>query len=85
MLQRRPGEAEIVAREAADQVRREDSERITKSEADWVIARLNRDGELSSAEQRLLQFLGAEAPSVAPALEPLIAKATVAATFGRRR
>jgi hypothetical protein len=33
---------------------------------------------LTSAETRLLQFLGAEAPSIAPSLQSLIDKAKVA-------
>jgi hypothetical protein len=85
MLKRDSIDADAAAREAVDRALRDDSEAITDSEAAWVIARLNRDGELSSAEQRLLQFLGAEAPSVAPALQPLIAKANTTAAFGRRR
>ena len=31
---------------------------IARTEAAWVIAHLTRGGELSSAEKRLLQFLG---------------------------
>jgi len=84
---RSPGEAyenDIAKREAADQALRQDSEQITDSEAAWVIAHLTRDAELTSAQQRLLQSLGAEAPSIAPALRRLVGKPKVAATFGRR-
>ena len=71
-------EVDSAAREAADRAERAQSEQITDSEAAWVIARLNRDGELSSAEKRLLQFLGAEASSIPPALRPLMGKAGLA-------
>lgn len=43
-------------------------------EADWLLDRLYRDGEISSAEKRLLRFLKEESPSLAPALAALIEK-----------
>lgn len=58
-----------------DQASRADSEKITASEASWVIAHLTRDGELTSAEKRLLRFLGAEAASIPQALRALIGEA----------
>jgi hypothetical protein len=51
------------------------AEKIDAREAEWLIARLNRDGRISPAEKRLLRFLKAESPSIAPALAALIDKA----------
>jgi hypothetical protein len=98
MLQRAPGansfnvlqspaeayEADMAKREADDEVARNESEKITEPEAAWVMAHLTRDGELTSAEKRLLQFLGAEALSIAPSLQAVIEKANLAAVSARR-
>jgi hypothetical protein len=67
-------EADLARRDAAESALRSESEKITEPKAAWVIAHLTREGELTSAERRLLQFLGAEAPSIAPTLQPLIEK-----------
>lgn len=48
---------------------------IDAAEAEWLIARLNRDGVISPAEKRLLCFLRDESPAIAPALSALIEKA----------
>jgi hypothetical protein len=71
-------EDDLAGRDAAEAALRHDSEQITEPKAAWVIAHLTREGELTSAETRLLQFLGAEAPSVAPSLQGLIDKVKVA-------
>jgi hypothetical protein len=71
-------EADLARQDAADRTLRNESEKITDAEADWVIAHLTRDGELSSAEQRLLQFLDANAISIAPSLRAVIDKANTA-------
>jgi hypothetical protein len=77
-------EADMAKREADDEASRSESEKITDAEADWVIAHLTRGGELTSAEKRLLQFLGAEALSIAPSLRAFIEKANVTAVSARR-
>jgi len=79
-------EDDMAVQDAIDEGLRDESEKITGPEAAWVIAHLTRDGELSSAEKRLLQFLGMEAPSIAPPLQTLIKKenAATSLTFGRR-
>jgi hypothetical protein len=77
------GEADMVRQDANDRTLRNESERITDSEAAWVIAHLTHEGELSSAERRLLQFLEAQALSIAPPLRALIDKANMAAGFSR--
>lgn len=59
----------------ADEIEIARAEKIDAVEADWLIARLNRDGVISSAEKRLLYFLKDESPSIAPALAALIEKA----------
>ena len=71
-------EEDLARRAAAEAALRHDSERITEPKAAWVVTHLTREGKLTSAETRLLQFLGAEAPSIAPSLQTLIEKAKVA-------
>jgi hypothetical protein len=66
---------EMARHEADDAALRSESEKITDSEAAWMIAHLTRDGGLTSAEKRLLQFIKAEAPSIAPSLQELIERA----------
>jgi len=51
------------------------SERITESEAQWLINRLNRDGQLSSNEITLLAFLKNDCPDIHESLKPLIQSA----------
>jgi hypothetical protein len=75
-------EDDLAKRDAAETAMRSESEKITEPKAAWVIAHLARDGELTSAETRLLQFLGAEAASIAPSLQALIDKAKVAGGRG---
>ena len=77
-------EADMARQDANDRILRDESEKITDSEATWVIAHLTRDGELSSAEKRLLQFLQAEALSIAPALRAVIDKANLATASSQR-
>jgi len=68
-------EADMAKLDAEDAASRADSETITTSEANWVIAHLTRGGDLTSAERRLLQFLGAEAASIPPMLRALVDEA----------
>jgi len=79
-------EADYAQENAVEEAKLRESEKITVSEAAWVMAHLTRDGELTSAEKRLLQFIGAESPSIAPPLQALIDKENGAAshTFGKR-
>jgi len=49
-----------------------DAERITDQEAQWLIARLNRDGRLGRNERALLQFLKEECPDIHDSLMPMI-------------
>jgi len=77
-------EADMARQNAGDRALRKESEKITDSEAAWIIAHLTREGELSSAEKRLLQFLAAEALSIAPSLRPWIDKAKTAAAPSQR-
>jgi len=76
-------EADLARQDANDRTLRNESEKITDSEAAWVIAHLTREGELSSAEKRLLQFLGTQAPSIAPPLRAVIDKANMTAVASR--
>jgi hypothetical protein len=70
-------EADMATRDADDLALCNESEKITDREAAWVIAHLSREGELTAAEKRLLQFLGAESPAIAPSLRALIERASV--------
>lgn len=65
-------EADMAAEERADDAARADKSKITDGEADWVIAHLTREGPLSAAETRLLQWLGAETTGMPPRLSALI-------------
>jgi hypothetical protein len=76
-------EEDMAKREADDRALRHYSELVTNAEADWVMAHLTRDGELTSAEKRLLQFLGAEAPAIPPPLRALIDKVGAAMAGAR--
>jgi hypothetical protein len=68
-------EADMANLDAEDAALRAEAEKITASEAAWVIAHLTRSGDLTSAEKRLLQFLGAEAASIPPVLRTLVDQA----------
>ena len=46
-------------------------------DAEWLMAHIKRQGELSSAEKRLLQLLGMEIPPVVAQREAAIAKAPI--------
>jgi hypothetical protein len=72
-------EADLTRQDADDRALLNEKKNITASEADWVIAHLTRDGALSSAEQRLLQLLDAQALSIAPPLRALVDNANTAA------
>ena len=63
---------DMAALERQDDAARAESEQITGAEADWVIAHLTRQGPLTSAETRLLKWLGDEAPSLPSRLRAII-------------
>ena len=54
-------------------------EAITPAEATWLAERIGKDGKLTPNERALLAFLKAESPSIDPALQRLVDKATAAA------
>jgi hypothetical protein len=65
-------DADMGAEQRQDDAARAESEKISDNEADWVIAHLTRQGPLSAAETRLLQWLGAETSSMPAKLRTLI-------------
>jgi hypothetical protein len=65
-------EDDMAAQARQDDAARAVSEQITGAEADWVMAHLTRQGPLTSAERRLLKWLGDEAPALPPQLRALI-------------
>ena len=48
------------------------NEEITADEANWLVAQINRDGDLTYNEQCLLTYLKAESDQLHPALRPLL-------------
>lgn len=62
---------EYVARRAAIQA---EAEQITDEEADWLAARLLRDGQLSEAERALIAALRSEQPRLHPLIEDALGK-----------
>ncbi len=68
-------EEAIAARERQEDAARAVSEQITDAEADWVIAHLTRQGPLTSAEARLLTWLGDEVSALPAKLRALVEKA----------
>jgi hypothetical protein len=52
---------------------------ITPAEAEWLTARMGRDGTLTPNERALISFIKAESPSIAPPLQALVDKASAAA------
>jgi len=76
--------ADMVRQDADDRTLRNESEKITDTEAAWVMAHLTRGGGLTSAEKRLLQFLDAESPSIAPPLRAFIDKENMAVVSSER-
>jgi hypothetical protein len=71
-------DADAAAELHQDDAARAEMAKITDGEADWVIAHLTREGPLSAAENRLLQWLGAETTGMPPKLRALIQTATTA-------
>jgi len=48
------------------------AEMVNKGEADWLVERINRDGDLHDAEKALLLFIKRESPDIHPGLKPLL-------------
>jgi hypothetical protein len=46
------------------------AEQVNASEADWLVERINHDGELHDAEKALLLFIKRESPDIHPGLKP---------------
>jgi hypothetical protein len=77
-------EEDMARQDATDRALLDARKNIGDAEAAWIIAHLTHDGALSSAEKRLLQFLAAQARSIAPPLRALIDKANLPAVSSRR-
>jgi hypothetical protein len=58
---------------AADRAEIDQKSAIGVADGDWVLAHLTRDGELTSAEKKLLRFLKEDASSLPPALAKVVA------------
>jgi hypothetical protein len=54
-------------------------EAVTMAEAGWLAERIGKDGKLTPNERALLMFFKAESPSIDPALQQLVDRATAAA------
>ncbi len=55
------------------------NEQVTESEANWLAARMARDGKLTPTERALLEYLDKNAPNLHPSLRSLAQKFGVAA------
>ena len=53
----------------------QDAERITHSEANWLIKALRADGEIDVNERALLEFIRLECPAISETLRPLLGAA----------
>ncbi len=51
-----------------------ESEKVTDTEADWLIEKLNADGLINENERALLAFIRRTSPQVSPALESIFEK-----------
>jgi hypothetical protein len=69
------GESAAAARNHAKSQEIAAAEIVNKDEAEWLAHHIGRDGNLHDNEKALLSFLKAEAPTIHPALMPLIDKA----------
>ncbi len=49
-------------------------EKITRSEAEWLIDRIGRDGDVHENEKAVLRFLRDNSPDLHPSLKPLLEK-----------
>ncbi|HSO46385.1 MAG TPA: hypothetical protein VLQ68_00505, partial [Rhizobiaceae bacterium] len=54
-----------------------ESEKVTDTEADWLIEKLNADGLINENERALLAFIRRVSPQVSPALESVFEKNAV--------
>ncbi len=54
-------------------------EAVTAAEAEWLAARIGRDGKFTPNERALLAFLKSEAPAIDPVLQDVVDKAAAAA------
>lgn len=72
---RQQSEAPNMTYSILNNARAAQAERITESEAQWLIERLNRDGTLSANEIALLAFLRDDCPDIYESLKPLIKSA----------
>jgi hypothetical protein len=65
-------EAKARKRRLALEANIQTSEKISSSEANWLAARINKDGEISAAEKAVLTFIKQESPEIDPVLKPLL-------------
>ena len=72
-------EERAIARLTQQKVEIVTHEAVTAAEATWLAERIGKDGKLTPNERALLAFLKTESPSIDPALQQLVDKATVAA------
>ena len=69
---RHDGEAELEQRHRQRAMDIAMAEQVNTSEADWLVERINHDGELHDAEKALLLFIKRESPDIHPGLKPLL-------------
>jgi hypothetical protein len=72
-------EERAIARLTQQKVEIVTNEAVTASEATWLAQRIGRDGKMTPNEQALLMFLKADSPTLHPALQELVERASAAA------
>ena len=72
-------EEQAIARLTQQKIEIVTHEPVTAAEASWLAERIGKDGKLTPTERALLTFLKAESPSIDPALQQLVERATAAA------
>jgi hypothetical protein len=80
-------DAVLWAQQAANEAATAAAQPVNEGEAEWLIARIGRDGVLDENEVALLQFVAQEAEEIHPSLAPLMRQARAqagAAGFERR-
>jgi len=60
------------------------AEPVDQAEAEWLAARIGKDGVFDAAERQLIQFLQRESPIIHPSLRPLLERAADSQAEGGR-
>ncbi len=56
----------------ADEAARKEAEAVSAEEANWLVARIRRDGVFDDGESKVIAFIKQESPDIHPVLKPLL-------------